>query len=44
MFSGATRNSATFRLGSTLAFAKWPRIGWLTRLALAIPAPSCTAE
>ena len=25
-FSGETRNSASFRFGSTLASAKWPRI------------------
>src|SRR5699024_9197227 len=38
-----TRNSATRRLGSTFALAKWPRIGCVVFFALAAPAPSCTA-
>jgi hypothetical protein len=43
-FSGETRNSAIFRFGSTFAAAKWPRIGSLTFLGFAAPAPSWTAE
>ena len=42
--SGETRNSATLRLGSTLALAKWPRSGWATFLTLALPTPSWTAS
>ena len=33
--SSSTRNSPTFAFGSTLALAKWPRIGLVTFLALA---------
>ena len=33
----ATRNSTSFFFGSTLALAKWPRLGWLTFLTLALP-------
>jgi hypothetical protein len=41
--SVSTRNSATLRLGSTCALAKWPRIGFDVFFALASPAPSCSA-
>ena len=41
--SSSTRNSPTFALGSTFALAKWPRIGWVTFLALRVPTPSWTA-
>ena len=41
--SSLTRNSASLALGVTLALAKWPRIGFVTFLALARPMPSCTA-
>src|SRR5215831_2971721 len=39
----STRNSASLRLGSTLAFAKWPRWGLVVFLALREPTPSWTA-
>jgi hypothetical protein len=41
--SSATRNSATFALGSTSALPKWPRCGLATFFAFAVPAPSWTA-
>jgi hypothetical protein len=41
--SGATRNSASLRFGSTFAFAKWPRIGLPTFFTFALPTPSWTA-
>jgi hypothetical protein len=41
--SGLTRNSASLRLGSTLATAKLCRSARVTRLALRLPAPSCSA-
>ena len=34
-FSGLTRNSASFRFGSTLATAKWPRIACVVFFGLA---------
>ena len=39
----AVPENVILRLGSTLAAAKWPRIAWVVRLALATPAPSWTA-
>ena len=33
----ATRNSTSFFFGSAFALAKWPRIGWVTFLTLALP-------
>src|SRR5438552_10077497 len=41
--SSLTRNSATLRLGSTLATAKCPRSALLTFLTLRPPDPSCSA-
>src|SRR5580704_16310233 len=41
--SSATRNSASLRLGSTLATAKWPRSALGTFLTLRVPEPSCSA-
>ena len=42
-FSGLTRNSATFRFGSTEALAKWPRSACGVFLTLARPTPSWSA-
>ena len=39
----STRNSASLRLGSTLATAKWPRSALLTFFTLRVPEPSCSA-
>src|SRR6185437_10258333 len=41
--SSSTRNSASLRLGSTLATAKWPRSARLARCTLRVPEPSCSA-
>ena len=43
-FSGATRNSASFFLGSTLALAKVVRCALATFFTLAAPAPSWKAK
>ena len=42
--SSLTRNSASLALGATFALAKWPRIGLVTFLTLAVPTPICTAQ
>ena len=41
--SSLTRNSASLRLGSTLAIAKWPRSAFGTFLTLRVPEPSWSA-
>src|SRR6185312_1063825 len=42
-FSASTRNSATWRFGSTLATANWPRSALVVFFTLACPAPNCSA-
>jgi hypothetical protein len=44
MFSSATRNSTSFRFGSTPAFAHWPRSELFTRDGFMYPTPIWSAE